>query len=643
MSNQNHPWVQDYASYEAVLCSAHEVGQWDQSATLRAYQTYGFDDASTPGNDQTFRHIDTGVLLLHDGDVVAIQFGDGNLAAALSELFLVLSALGWKEAEVYHPSETLDALLNDMGKAIPGHMEFDVRAAKQVEDRGHIPEAAALVERGKSLLQGVAVGHKETQEFNTLALGELESMAPDQGAEMAHGFASQPLGQGAQVMPAAGPVHLDEDPVFGSRGSEPDHPLHAPEHSTVVQPHGQLFVDDADASPVVPVLHTSIPQPSAQPAWSGSGHAIDGLADQASHAEHAFTAPETADLGYPIDREMNGTSIAHADHVEFPVEEHELARPELQSMGERPVQDVSPMVSRTVADVAQNNQLLVRSEVKGGNGAMSLIRIGNSALSFDTPNAPVSLADVGRAADQIGATEVVHVWPGLVNQAERWDLIGEIDLSAPWFAEVVANELEVQKPIERVWFAAALLQLARRKSVAQLRDLLVEVMAGDCAEPCGALAQSTAFKSADHEQFVHSVLSRFSALLLSHDGESFLDIRPAEQLAAGEPVEMRFFSVRSMLLAPEAKLYVVHLDAIDGPFVEMIVNLLKVVASRYAISTRASKQALALQHEVERRETTLREAERKETLETVQKTMEGLMEQLKKVGLTLPLPLPLPT
>jgi hypothetical protein len=294
------------------------------------------------------------------------------------------------------------------------------------------------------------------------------------------------------------------------------------------------------------------------------------------------------------------------------------------------------MVSRQAAGEALNDQLQVRREVKGGNGAVSLIRVGNSALSFDTPDAPVSLADVGRAADQMGAKEVVHVWPGLVNQAERWDLIGEIDLSAPWFAEVVANELEVQKPIERVWFAAALLQLAKRKNVAQLRDLLVEVMAGDCAEPCGALAQSTAFKPADHEHFVHSVLSRFSALLLSNDGESFLDIRPAEQLADAEPVEMRIFSVRSMLLAPEAKLYVVHVDAIDGPFVEMVVNLLKVVASRYAISTRARKQAQALQHVVERRETTLREAERKETLETVQKTVVGLMEQLKKAGFTLP-------
>lgn len=637
MSNQNHPWVQDYASFEAVLCCANEVGQWDQSATLRAYQTYGFDDASTPGNDQTFRHIDTGVLLLHDGDVVAIQFGDGNLSAALSELFLVLSALGWKEAEVYHPSETMDALLNDMGKAIPGHMEFDVRAAKQVAGTGHLPEAAALVERGKSLLQGIAVGHKETQEFNTLALGELESMAPDQGAGVAEGVASQPLGQGAQFMPAAGPVHLDEDPVFGNRGSEPDHPLHAPAHATVVQSHGQLFVEDDDAGPVVPVLHGKAQQASIQPAPTDISQAIDRLSQQVSPAEHAFPAEDTADLGYPIDRDMSGASAAYAEYVELPVvEEREPARREPELNVERPVQDVTAMVSHPVANEAVNNQFLVRREVKGGNGAVSLIRVGNSALSFDTPIAPVSLADVGRAAEQIGAREVVHIWPGLVNQAERWDLIGEIDLSAPWFAEVVANELEVQKPIERVWFAAALLQLARRQNVAQLRDLLVGVMAGDCAEPCGALAQSTAFKPADHEHFVHSVLSRFSALLLSHDGESFLDIRPAEQMAAGEPVDMRIFSVRSMLLAPEAKLYVVHLDAIDGPFVEMIVNLLKVVASRYAISTRARKQAQALQREVERRESTLREAEQKEALQTVQKTMMGLMDQMKRMGIPLP-------
>lgn len=637
MSNQNHPWVQDYASFEAVLCSAHEGGQWDQSATLRAYQTFGFDDASTPGNDQTFRHIDTGVLLLHDGDVVAIQFGDGNLPAALSDLFMVLGALGWTEAEVYHPAETLGALLNDMGRAIPGHMQFDVRAAKPESDAAHLPEAAALVERGKSLLQGVALGHKEAQEFNSLALGELESMGPDQGAEMAHAMASLPLGQGSHVISTVGPVHLDDDPVFGDRGREPDHSPHAPAHSTILQSHGQLFVEDDDAGPVVPVLQGKAQQASIQRASTDVSQAIDRLSQQVSPAGHALASEDTTDLGYPIDRDVSGASAAYSEYVELPVvEEREQGGREPVSSMERPVQDIPAMVPRPVADAALNNQLLVQREVKVGNGAVSLIRVGNSALSFDTPNAPVSLADIGRAADQIGASEVVHVWPGLINQTERWDLIGEIDLNAPWFAEVVANELEVQKPIERVWFAAALVQLARGRGFAQLRDLLVKLMAGDCVEACGTLAQSMAFKPADHENFLHAVLGCFSALLLSHDGESFLDIRPAEHLATGEPVEMRTFSVRSMLLAPEAKLYVVHLDAIDGPFVETIVNLLKVVASRYAVSTRARKQAQALQHEVERRESTMREAARMETIETVQKTMAGLMEQIKAIGIPLP-------
>ncbi|WP_247391829.1 hypothetical protein [Ralstonia pseudosolanacearum] len=613
MSNQNHPWVQDYASYEAVLCSTHEVGQWDQSATLRAYQTYGFDDASTPGNDQTFRHIDTGVLLLHDGDVVAIQFGDGNLSAALSELFLVLSALGWKEAEVYHPSETMDALLNDMGKAIPGHMEFDVRAAKQVADTGHLPEAAALVERGKSLLQGVAVGHKEMQEFNTLALGELESMAPDQGAEMAYGVVSQSLGQGAQALPAAGPVHLEDDPVFGNHGSEPDHPLHAPAHATAVQSHGQLFVDDDDGGPVVPVLHTSAPQPSAQPVWSGTGQASEGLADQAVPAERAFAAEETA------------------DHVEVPVvEEHESAQRLPESNMEQPLQHASAVASSPVANEALIDGLPVPGEVNSAQGTVSLIRVGNSAFSFDTPNTPVSLADVGRAADQIGASEVVHVWPGLINQAERWDLIGEIDLNAPWFAEVVANGLGAEGASERVWVASELAELAKRNDCAQLRDLFDKLSVGN------GVKDDDPWQIRAFGRIVKSVLARSAALLLSQEGESFLDVRSPVQRPSEEPVVLRLFSVRSMLLAPEAKLYVVHQDAVDGPFVEMIVNLLKVVASRYAISTRARKQAQALQHEVERREAIQREAARQETMETVQKTMVGLMEQLKKAGFTLP-------
>lgn len=635
MSIQNHPWVQDYASFEAVLCNAHEGGHWDESATLRAYQTFGFDDASTPGNDQTFRHIDTGVLLLHDGDVVAIQFGDGNLPAALSDLFLVLGALGWTEAVVYHPAESLGALLNDMGKAIPGHMQFDVRAAKAEPNSMQSPEAAALIERGKSLLQGVAVGQKETQEFNSLALGELESMAPDLDAGADARITSQPFEQGTQFVPAAGPVHLDQDPVISDRGREPDHPLHASAHSNGVQPRGQVFLDDADGAPMVPVLHANTSNTAAGTTWSSTGRAVDGVTEQVFSVEHDLVTEEAADL--VVNRDMSNASVSYAEYAGLNVaEELEPAQRVPVPNVERPMHEVPATVSLQNADESLKDQMLGNSDAKAGHGAVSVIRVGNSALSFDTPNAAVSLADADRVADLIGATEVVHLWPGMINQPERWDLIGEIDPSAPWFAELIANELEVQSPIERTWFAAALLQMARRQSIAQLRDLLDEMMTGAWSEQCGALAQSAAFKPRDHEHFVHSVLGRFSALLLSENGESFLDIRPAVQSATDESAQMRVFNVRSMLLAPESKLYVVHLDAIDGPFVEMVVNLLKVVASRYAISTRMHKRVEAAQHEVKRRETTLREAQRKETLETVQKTVVGLMEQLKKVGFTLP-------
>ena len=99
---------------------------------------------------------------------------------------------------------------------------------------------------------------------------------------------------------------------------------------------------------------------------------------------------------------------------------------------------------------------------------------------------------------------------------------------------------------------------------------------------------------------------------------------------------MRAFSVRSMVEAVDPKLYVIHLDATDGQFIAMIVRLLRGVAERYSISTRARTQAQALQREVERRESTEREAERLTAVEMVKSTMVGLMEQLKKAGIPLP-------
>ncbi|RWA45679.1 hypothetical protein AU476_01200 [Cupriavidus sp. UYMSc13B] len=454
MSNQNHPWIQDFASFEAVLCCTHELGQWEPSSTLRAYQTYGFDDASTPGNDQTFRHIDTGVLLLHDGEVVAIQFGDGNLSAALSDLFLVLNALGWKEAEVYHPSETLPALLHDMGKAIPGHMEFDVKGAIGASDSGRLPEAATLIERGKSLLQGVASGAQEVQNFNQLALGELESMAPDHVSNAAvatDAIASQPMSQSTVIAPTSAPVHLEEDFDLGMDNATSGRSLLAQEPASGGRPHGQVFLDDDDSGPVVPVLGVSTLQSTAQNSQSGG--------------EEVYAGNDA-----PIDAPLE--TVVHTNAGAASVEEHEQVGLQAEVPVVQPVKAVR--TESALRAVAAVESPVVRALTHGGMGedaeSRSLIRVGKSALSFDLPDAPVTLADVSRCASQLGAVEVVHLWPGLINQSERWDLIGEIDPNAPWFAEVVANELAPQEAVERVWFAASLLELRRQQDRAQPRD-----------------------------------------------------------------------------------------------------------------------------------------------------------------------------
>ncbi len=620
MSNQNHPWIQDFASFEAVLCCNHEIGQWEPSATLRAYQTYGFDDASTPGNDQTFRHIDTGVLLLHDGDVVAIQFGDGNLSAALSDLFLVLHGLGWNEAEVFHPVETLGALLEDMGKAIPGHMEFDVKAAKAVADTGRVPEETALIERGKSLLQGVAVGHQEVQDFNTVALGVLESMATDHTSHpvvAADTSAPQQSQMSMEAEPISAPVHLDDVFDFGISDASPGQSVLEPAHA--IRPHGQVFLDDDDSGPVVPVLGASTLQSAAaHPSQSGG--------------EEVY-----ASAGLPIDATVDATAQPNAQPVTVeepgPVEQpagaptsHPVRIAQTESV---PVPDarIDTPVERVPTFVPRSGK---------SSAPLNLIRVGRSALCFDLPEAPVSLEEVSQCAGQLDATEVVHLWPGLIHQSERWDLVGEIDLNAPWFAEVVATELAPQCAVERVWFASALLQLARRQGRAQLRDMLVGLLQADGAESCGAISQAAPFKPEAHERFVNLVLDRFSGLLLCQEGESFLDVRSADGTAAESEIAVRAFSVRSMVEAVDPKLYVIHLDATDGQFIAMIVRLLRGVAERYSISTRARTQAQALQREVERRESTEREAERLTAVEMVKSTMVGLMEQLKKAGIPLP-------
>lgn len=203
-----HEWVEDYRQFEAVLHALNDLPAWEREATLRAFQTFGFDDASTPGNDRAFCHAETGVMLRHDGAYVAIEYGEGDLKTAVADLVHVLFQLGWKDAEVYHPVETMGPLLNDIGLSIPANMDFDVRAAEAVTNITNFAESSALVGREVLALQD-ATGEEP---LSSLYLGELQSMGDELGVPR------HPVPAPAAPVQARQPYFDDELPIVPTLG-----------------------------------------------------------------------------------------------------------------------------------------------------------------------------------------------------------------------------------------------------------------------------------------------------------------------------------------------------------------------------------------------------------------------------------------
>ena len=253
-----HEWVEDFKQFEAVMHALNELPAWDREATLRAFQTFGFDDASTPGNDMAFSHAETGVILRHDGDYVAIEFGDGDLRTAMGDLVHVLYQLGWRDAEVYHPTETMGILLTDIGISIPGNMDFDVRAAAAVAAISSFAETTSLVDRSLMALQS-ATG---TSELGDLLLGELTSMgeeltggAPAEAGAVEESPPTSHFANGMQLQGRASNYFEEEPPIVPTLGlpvaAMPQMPTPAPAPAAVeplpivVQPIRNVDAGDA--------------------------------------------------------------------------------------------------------------------------------------------------------------------------------------------------------------------------------------------------------------------------------------------------------------------------------------------------------------------------------------------------------------
>lgn len=593
-----HPWIESRDEFEVVFSSTAAIEDYEKAATIRAYQTYGFDNAST-SEVQSFSHIETGVQLLHEGGLVAITFGDGQLVRALPDLVLVLVALGWKEAEIYHPEATMGQFLRDLGSAIPAHLDFDVRPAGSAAE---LPEARELVAYGASLLQNVADTPQAVSDFHRIAMDELSSMGADT------------LGESNPVQGHADPITLDEqlDDDLASESASAQHVNVAPSY-----PAGSsVFVDDLEAQPMIPFLGDL---QEIEPI-----HLVDDIEVSLSEANTS---------AFPKSEDATAKAVPNLDSV---VHTHE---PTLTTM----VEGASELAGAPVGDSHQ--EICVQQELPSQELALqphhgqerhieaiwspTLLRIGQSAMCFDNPNEPVTLEDVDRFASEIKASEVVHIWPGLLNQSVRWDLLGEINPQAPWIAEVIAALIEKDQPIVSTCIAAVLSGLAP-KAGAQLRDLLDQILAGKTFENFDDVPW---LKGCMHvnQSFTHTVLAAFGSLLLAPAGQAFIDIRVE---TASESSVLNTFSVRGLVEEPTSKLYVIHVDAIDGPFVELIAKMLLAIGARYANSTRAGTQALAFQHEARRAESMRREQEKQQALVLAQEHAEKLRVIMQSAGIT---------
>ena len=184
-----------------------------------------------------------------------------------------------------------------------------------------------------------------------------------------------------------------------------------------------------------------------------------------------------------------------------------------------------------------------------------------SAFCFDLPNSPFSDDDEARVTELYGVQKITHLYPGAMGGSVRWDVLAEIDLQFPWYAEKMAEAMGF-RVAETIPICKLLLDLKQAQPLPQLRDLLKD------ASPDAAIGQVLA------------------PLSFAPRGQAFVDL-PTDVNGDGPDIDV--FTVRGVLQSSSARLFVVHVDALDGPFVGWMVDLLRSVVQGHASSKRHSQ------------------------------------------------------
>lgn len=513
-----HDWVQNFRDYEAVLLCTHELPLWDADQTVRAFQTYAWADSTTPGDDaQHFTHEETSVGVLFDGSTLAIQYaglgvGLERLADAFADLFPALQGLGWKRAEVYHPPETMDALLKDMGSAIPAHSDFDLVAASQsyvMSDDAYAVDTSAI---GRRLL----------------GLGAEDDASHAMRDEMREFGQVTDVSQ--QGNPSQGPIYLEDEGLT-------DEPIHVA-RPTSTDTKAQSFSGDYshdDESPQVPSLAAQAP-------------AVPAVAPV---RELRFDAPVA-----PPKVLQPAVANPHSE----PRPEQVMAPSTPPTVAALPLPMRPPSLQQSVGAPASITTKLEPS--RNPIEPTDVLTLGASAFFFETgsPNA-ASLTSV-LAFAQKHYDQVVHLQPGVPDAPIRWDFLGEIDPMAPALAERLAVGLGLGAAEAHYASATFLQTQSRGNALAQLRDALTP----DPNDDVPYKHLSGPRRRDLHDAMLMTVAAH---LLGCEEGSAFVDVRRGP-----DDDSLDTFSVRDVARSEDPRFFIVHVDPLDGPSVQRLADLL---------------------------------------------------------------------
>ncbi len=539
MAELEHDWVVNFDDHEGVfVCTNALPMNWEQVQIIRAFGTYQFLHSPDP-ETLAFRH-ETGVMIAYDGAVVAITYADEGLSLteALSDLFCVLSGLGWRQVDAFHPMATMEAFMGDVGHAIPAALhDFDVRPATMGSSIGNAPEGSQLIKHAQKLFGSpeVNAGNVLHDTFASLTLGD---PVFDDDVSVDPSFLSQSGGAGESDDMS----HLfhDDEPQFQENGSA----------------HTSTLVED----------HVELPSHTFDDVFSG---------------EPAHEEVLVSEQKQPV-----VPGVLESLVVIQPVKEVPIPTPQDHKPTALPQVKVMAKVEDT-----PNNRLsnVIEMVSMGGLASPAMIKVGRSVVFFDCPGQRMDEEAIRTSMVEIGLQNALmtHLYPGSINGAIRWDVLGEIGDNS-WFAEVLAA---MMVPKADCAFAAALLQALRKRSgMSCLRDLVsvanyldsevVELFAG--ASSGAENLYEYARKRGRVSVVMDELVARVGCLALVPVGGAFVDMVNTEN-AREMGIQMpETLTMREIAYSGEARAYVVHVSELDSPFVVWLTEVLGHIAVIYS-------------------------------------------------------------